>query len=126
MIKKSVLIFTLIVFISFTFSCTSIKKIRVHGPRTEKISTAKIITVYTKSKQLFEFPTERPAKIVGDKIVGNTVDKSGNRMEVSIPLWDAKVIWVKKTHTELIILTPFAIIGGLFSILMGTALVFSG
>jgi len=126
MIKKSVLIFTLMIFISFTFSCTSIKKIRVHGPRTEKIRKAKILTVYTKSKKLFEFSTEEPAKIVGDNIVGNTVDKSGNMMEVSIPLWDAKVIWVKKIHTELIILTPFAIVGGLFSILMATALVFSG
>jgi hypothetical protein len=124
MIKKILLIFTLIVFIGFTFSCTSIKKIRVHGPRTGKISTAKILTVYTKSKQLFEFSPEDPAKIVGDKIVGNTVDKSGNRMEVSIPLWDAKVIWVKKIHTELIILTPFAVIGGLFSILIVTASIF--
>lgn len=113
----------LVVFISFTFSCTSIKKIRIHGSRTEKIRKAKILTVYTKSKKLFEFPTKKLAKIVGDKIEGYTVDKSGNIKKISIPLSDAKIIWVKRINAEMIVLTPFAIIGGAFSILMTIVLV---
>lgn len=126
MIKKVALILTLTAFIIFTFSCTSIKKIRVHEHRKEKIGRVKILTVYTKSKKLFEFSEKEPAKIVEGKIVGYALYKPGEIKKVSIPLSDAKIIWVKKISSESIILMPLAIIGVAFSALIALALVGSG
>lgn len=123
MSKKIVLMITLIVFIGVTFSCnTAIKRVRVHGPAAWQGKNAKILTVYTKSKKLFEFSEKKPAKIVGNNIVGQMTDKTGEKKEVSIPLSEARVMWVKKIDAESIILTPFAIIGVVFTsaIVIGT------
>ena len=123
MSKKIFLMITLILFIGVTFSCnTTIKRVRVHGTAAWQGKNTKILTVYTKSKKLFEFSKEKPAKIVGDNIVGQITDNTGEKKEVSIPLSDARVMWVKKIDAESVILTPFAIIGAVFTfaIVIGT------
>ena len=126
MSKKIVLIVTLIAFIGVMFSCNAtVKKVRVHEPSAWQGKNTKILTVYTKSKKLFEFSRKKPAKIVGDNIVGQIKDNTGEKKEVSIPLSDARVMWVKKIDVESVILTPFAVIGAAFALLaligMGTA-----
>ena len=125
--KKIVLMVTLIAFIGVTFSCsTSIKRVRVHGPAAWQGKNTKILTVYTKSKKLFEFSKEKPAEIVGDNIVGQIKDKTGEKKEVSIPLSEARVMWVQKIDAESVILTPFAIAGAGFALLIVIGLAASG
>ena len=123
MIKKIVLMVTLIALIGVTFSCTTVKRVRPHRPGAWKGKNAKILTVYTKSKELFEFTKKKPAKIVQGRIVGEAVDKTGEKKEVSIPFSDTRVMWIKKVNAESVILIPIAIIGAASSAMIGFSLI---
>lgn len=125
MIKKKLLTVTLMVLVGFSFSCTSVKKVRVYGSSEWKGKDTAVLTVYTKSKELYEFSSKKPAAIVGDSIVGEAEDVTGKKAKVYIPLSETKVMWIKKLHAENIILIPLAVVGAAFSVAMAAALIVS-
>ncbi|HLP48657.1 MAG TPA: hypothetical protein VK469_22135 [Candidatus Kapabacteria bacterium] len=108
--KKITSIIMLFVFICFTFSCYSQKKINLVKDKSWDRSS-KILTVFTKSGDLFEFSDKKPAVIRYDEIVGEAVDKTGSKKTVSIPLQEAKVIWIYAASNKYLLL-PLAIFGG--------------
>jgi hypothetical protein len=123
--KKKLLTVVVSTLVVFTFSCTSIKKVHVYGSSGWEGKGTSVFTVYTKSKELYEFSKKKPAVIVGDRIVGEAEDTPGRKTKVYIPLSEAKVMWIKKFHAEDIILAPLAVLGTAFSAVLVVALVAS-
>lgn len=121
--KKKLLTMMLMVVVAFAFSCTSVKKVHVYGSSEWEGKGTSVLTVYTKSKELYEFSKKKPAVIVGDRIVGEAEDAAGQKTKVYVPLSEAKVMWIRKAHAEDIILAPLAILGTAFSAVLVVALV---
>lgn len=123
--KKKLLTVVLMVLVVFTFSCTSVKKVRVYDSSGWQGKGTAVLTVYTKSKELYEFSSKKPAEIVGDRIVGEAENAAGQKTKVYIPLSEAKVMWIRKVHAEDIILAPLAVLGTAFSAVLLIAIVAS-
>lgn len=114
--KNIISIITLIVFIGFTFSCINhtTTRVRIKNIDLWAGKDVSIINVYTTSGDLYEFSKKQPAVIFDYEIVGTAIDEStGEEKEVSIPLAEAEVIWVKKTDRNRSLLKSFAVMGGL-------------
>ena len=122
--KKIASMVTLTAFISFTFSCATYttKKINIERGEFWKGENVSFMTVYTKSGDLYEFSKRQPAKIVGDKIVGESIDDTGKKKAVSIPLSEVEVVWIKKVDSGKTLIKSFSIVGGV-AVLMVVAII---
>ncbi|HLP48656.1 MAG TPA: hypothetical protein VK469_22130 [Candidatus Kapabacteria bacterium] len=111
--KKITATAMLIIFMSVSFSCNSYytKKIRLQEGRPLVEGNTKILTVYTKSRQLIEFLNKTPAVVFGDNIVGFIEDETGHKKIVSIPISEAEVLWVKKWDAGGTLVATFAGVG---------------
>lgn len=108
----------LIIFMSVSFSCSAYYTKKVHlqegeTAKQQKLEHAKVLTVYTKSRQLIIFLKKTPAAVIGDNIVGYTEENTGQKKLVSIPLSEAVVLWVKKWDAGGTFISTFAPIGAL-------------
>lgn len=120
--KKITAAVMLIIFMSVSFSCSSYttKKIRLQEGNTWKMEKARVITVYTKSRQLITFLKKTPAVVSAGNIVGFTEDNSGQKKLVSIPLSEAEVLWVKKWHAGGTLVATLAGIGVCWLVILKT------
>ncbi len=109
MIMKIISLFTLTAFVVFTFSCYSTKQEKIETVVSKKGQKIEIIAVLKKSGERIEFPKDKPGIIVGDKIVGEPVDKKLDKKPVYIPISEVDQVWVRKIDG---VKTFFAIIGG--------------
>ncbi len=77
--KKTISVITLIVFVSFTLSCYSAKKITVREAveKTTKGDRVEVMGVLRSSGERIDFPKSSPGRIVKDKIVhpGGSIEK---------------------------------------------------
>jgi len=109
----------LIIFMSVSFSCSSYytKKVRLQEGETakqQKLEHARVLTMYTKSRQLIVFIKKTPAVVSAGNIVGFTEDETGKKKLVSIPLAEAEVLWVKKWDAGGTFINTFAPLGAFF------------
>jgi hypothetical protein len=77
------------------------------------LEDAKVFTVYTKSRQLIIFLKKKPAVVSSGNIVGLTEDNAGQEKLVSIPLAEAKVIWLKRWNAGGTLIDILASLGAL-------------
>ncbi len=89
----------LIIFMFGSFSCSTpyiLKQIELVDGKARNINNANVIAVYTKSRQLIDFPKKSPAKVTLDSIIGEIRDENGQKKIINIPLTEVDTMWVKK------------------------------
>jgi len=101
MCKKIISLFTLTVFIVFTFSCYSTKVKRINTIKPNKMEKLEIREVVKISGEKIKFLKEYPGRIIENAIVADRyLDKTGFiKKRVSIPLSEVKLIGFKKFST---------------------------
>lgn len=119
--KKCVSLFTLIAFIVLAVSCYSIRTTE----RIDKVASRSWYIIYSvvkKSGEKIEFSRKDPGRVINNTIVGGLYDKEGNKIRVSIPMSEIKLIVFEKFDLEKSILSVFGFGVGSFIGLYGIIL----
>lgn len=100
-------------FIVLTCSCYSIRTTeKIDKIASKKRLNSKIYYLETTSGEKVEFSKKEPGRIVNKAVVGSTYDKEGNKITVSIPLSEIKMVVYKRSdHFKTLVL--IAAIGSL-------------
>ena len=94
MIKRLLSYITLLVLISFTFSCTVNRMISIDNIRPASIKI--IFGLVTKNNEWIEFQEIPPAVLHDGFITGYTSENGEINKKVKISIKDVKLVWLKK------------------------------
>ncbi len=96
MFKKAISIVILTVFTFVTFSCQSIRTKQIKGENDLYKVRHKFFAVADTSGKWIIFGSKNPGILLDDAVVGETIDKTGKRRTVSIPVSEIVAVKVKR------------------------------